>query len=95
VDLEGDTVDLLIKGDPENRETVDQLKNLAIESPSGQVRLGSVSEIFLEPGPVSISRFDGERSVTISGNIIAEDTQAVGWRIQSAIDSLDIPPGIE
>ena len=42
------------------------------------VKLGSISRISLEQGPVSISRFDLERSATISGEITAEDTQAVG-----------------
>ena len=58
------------------------------------VKLGSISEIAIEQGPLSISRFDLERSASISGDIVAEDTQAVGQEVDAAIAALDLPPGV-
>ena len=34
-----------------------------------------------------------ERSASITGSIIAEDTQAIGRQVQAKIDGLDLPPG--
>ena len=44
---------------------------------------------------MSISRFDSERSASITGEIISEDTQAIGEQVQARIDALDLPPGVE
>jgi multidrug efflux pump subunit AcrB len=78
VDLEGVTLDVVVRGRPEDADQLDKLKNLNIQGQLGLVKLGSISEIAIEQGPLRISRFDLERSASISGDIIAEDTQAVG-----------------
>ena len=78
VDLEDITMDIVLRGQPEDADDMEELKNLDIEGPLGLVKLGSISDIGIEQGPVSISRFDLERSATISGDITAEDTTAIG-----------------
>ena len=94
VDLEGVTMDVVVRGRPEDVDDVEKLKNLNIQGRLGLVKLGSISDISIEQGPVSISRFDLERSASITGAITAEDTQAVGKKVQEAIDSLVPPPGV-
>ena len=66
----------------------------SIHGALGTVKLGSISDIGIDQGPVSISRFDLERSVTISGEITEEDTRAVGVKVDSMIQNLDMPPGV-
>ncbi len=95
VDLEGITLDVVIRGRPEDVDDIEKLKNLDIQGPLGLVKLGSISEIAIEQGPVTVSRFDGERSASITASIIAIDTQAVGREVQAVIDGLDLPPGVE
>ena len=95
VDLEGVTMDVVVRGHPDQVEDVEKLKSLTIEGPLGRVKLGSVSHIALEQGPVSISRFDGERSASISAGIAAEDTQAVGKELAGKIAGLEIPSSVE
>jgi len=95
VDLEGVTMDVVVRGHPDQVEDVEKLKSLTIEGPRGPVKLGSVSHIALEQGPVSISRFDGERSASISAGISAEDTQAVGGELAAKIAALDLPASVE
>ena len=73
---------------------MDELKNICIHGALGTVKLGSISDIGIDQGPVSISRFDLERSVTISGEITEEDTRAVGVKVDSMIQNLDMPPGV-
>jgi len=94
VDLENLTLNVVVRGQPEDVDDIDQLQNLDIEGPLGIVKLGSISKIGIEQGPVSISRFDLERSATITGEITAEDTGAVGVLVNDAIDLIDLPPGV-
>ena len=83
-----------MKGDPDSLDELGELKNISIHGALGAVKLGSISDIGIDQGPVSISRFDLERSVTISGEITAEDTRAVGVKVDSIIQNLDMPPGV-
>ena len=94
MDLEGVTMDVVVRGRPEDADELDKLKNLNIQGRLGLVKLGSISDIAIEQGPLSISRFDLERSASITGDIIAEDTQAVGQEVEAAIAALDLPPGV-
>ena len=95
IELEGETIDIVVKGDPDDVNDINKLKSLNIEGPFGIEKLGTLSDIALEKGPVSISRFDGERSASITGGIVGEDTRAVGITLQAKIDSLDIPPSVQ
>ncbi len=95
MDLEDLTLDLVVRGRPEDADDLDKLKNLTIQSQLGSEKLGSIAEIAIEQGPLSISRFDLERSASISGDIIAEDTQAIGRLVAAAIQDLDLPPGVK
>lgn len=94
INIENETLDVVIRGDPDKSDELDELKDLNIQGPLGNVKLGSISDIGIDQGPVSISRFDLERSVTISGEITAEDTRAVGSTVNSRIDAMDMPSGV-
>ena len=95
IDIDDVTLDVVVRGMPDDVDDIEKLKNLDIEGPFGTVKLGSISQIGIERGPVAVSKFDRERSATITGTITAVDTQAVGAQVQNAIDSLPLPPGIE
>ena len=94
-DLDNSTIPVVLKGQPEDFDDIEELQSLSIESPLGPVQLGAISRIAVEQGPLSISRFDGERSASITGDIIDVDTQAVGREIQARIDSVATPPGVQ
>ena len=95
MDLDNVQLDVVVRGMPDDVDNIEKLRNLDIEGPMGTVKLGSISEIGIERGPVAVSRFDQERSATITGTITAIDTQAVGARVQATIESLPLPPGVE
>ena len=60
------------------------------------MKLGVIADIGIEKSPLSIFRFDSERSALITGDIIAENTRAVGVLVQQEIDSLEnVPPGVK
>ncbi|MSQ12295.1 MAG: efflux RND transporter permease subunit [Dehalococcoidia bacterium] len=75
-------------------DQVDKLRAVPIAGPLATARLGDIAEVDVEQGPVSISRSDGERSATITGSITAEDTQAVGRKVDAAIAATPLPPGV-
>ena len=95
IDISGKTVDIVIRGDRDDVDDIEKLKNMRIESPVGPVKLGMIADIGIRKAPLSIFRYDSERSARITGNIVAEDTRAVGVLVQQAIDNLeDVPPGV-
>ena len=95
IDIGGKTVDIVLRGERADVEDIENLKNLRIESPVGPVKLGVIADIGLKKAPISIFRFDSERSALITGNIIAEDTRAIGVLVQQEIDNLEnVPPGV-
>ena len=94
IDLEEVKLDVVIRGQPEDVDDIEKLKEMNIQGPLGLVKLGSISEIGIEEGPVAVTRFDRERSALITGTITAIDTQAVGSRVEAAIDGLELPPGV-
>ncbi|MFC9863688.1 MULTISPECIES: efflux RND transporter permease subunit [unclassified Streptomyces] len=69
--------------------TMAELKNL----PLGPVKLGAIADVKLVPGPVSMTRIDGQRSATITAKPTGDNTGAVSTSLQSKIDSLDLPEG--
>ena len=95
MDVTGRTMDVVIRGNRNDVDDIEKLKNLRIESPVGPVKLGVIADIGIRQTPISIFRFDSERSALITGNIVAEDTRAVGVLVEQAIANLeDVPPGV-
>ena len=92
--VDGETVDVVLVGDPRSVAGVDKIKSLIIVGPAGAAPLGDLAEPVVREGPVSISRTDGVRSASITGDIIVDDTQGVGALIDEKIAELRLPPGV-
>ncbi|WP_433396896.1 efflux RND transporter permease subunit [Streptomyces sp. CA-146814] len=69
--------------------TMAQLKAL----PLGPVKLGDIATVELVPGPVSMTRIDGQRSATITAKPVGDNTGAVSTTLATKIDALDLPEG--
>lgn len=69
--------------------TMAELKAL----PLGPVKLGQIADVKLVPGPVSMTRIDGQRAATITAKPTGDNTGAVSTSLQSKIDALDLPDG--
>mgnify|MGYP001163644801 FL=1 len=94
IDINDTTLDVLIIADIPDIDNINIIKGLNIETPIGQTKLGSLADIIIEDGPTSITRYDNERSISISGNITAKDTQGVGRKVDAVIDSAELPPSV-
>ncbi|MEE4491228.1 efflux RND transporter permease subunit [Streptomyces sp. BE230] len=69
--------------------TMAELKNL----PLGPVKLGSIADVELVPGPVSMTRIDGRQAATITAKPVGDDTGAVSDDLKKAVEALDLPDG--
>ena len=92
MNVDGETLDVVLTGNP--AAGPDQLRSLLIVGANGPVPLSAVAEPVLREGPVTISRTDGERSASITADIVSDDAQAVGVQVDEAIAALDLPPGV-
>ena len=90
-----DTVtDVVLSGNRMAANGIGAVESLIIAGPLGSATVGDLAEVVVKEGPVSISRTDGLRSATITGDIVAEDTQQVGRLIDEKIATLSLPPGV-
>ena len=93
--IDGNDVDVVLRGAPQAVLGVDNVKRLLISGPLGSAPLSELANVEFREGPVSISRTDGMRSATITGDVTGEDTQAVGGLVDDAIATLTLPAGVE
>ncbi|MGW1376237.1 efflux RND transporter permease subunit [Streptomyces sp. NPDC002446] len=73
--------------------TEDELKNLAVPTPAGPVKLGTIATVETVPGPVQMTRIDGARSATVTAKPTGDNTGAVSTKLQSEINALKLPDG--
>ena len=95
IDLNGDSVGVVLKLSQDDSSSIDKVKSIIITGPSGSANLGDLAEVSFKPSPVSISRFDGQRAASIIGSITYNDTQKIGQKVQAKIDAMNLPPGVK
>ncbi|WP_328970744.1 efflux RND transporter permease subunit [Streptomyces sp. NBC_00239] len=61
--------------------------------PVGPAKLGDLARVELVPGPVAMTRIDGNRAATISAKPDGENTGAVSSALQTKLKALDLPEG--
>ena len=99
INIEGKSTEVVLSGSREAISSLDPstgsgLGDLIIAGPGGMAPLGELARLATKEGPVTISRTDGQRSASITGDITAEDTQAIGVEIDRKIAELELPPGV-
>ncbi len=79
----------------DDRQTMDQLANVTIMSPTGErVLLGTIAELSESAGPRQIRRTDRKTSVKITGSIDEESSLSdVRPVVRELMDQIDYPPG--
>ena len=94
ITIGGAVTDVVLSGNRGSANGIGALESLTITGPIGSAPLGELAEVVVSEGPVTISRTDGLRSATITGDIVAEDTQAVGRLVDEKIATAPLPPGV-
>ncbi len=94
ISIEGEITEVVLSGSLEAISSIDRVGNLIIAGPGGAALLRELAQLTTREGPVTISRTDRQRSASITGDITAEDTQAIGVEIDRKIAALDLPQGV-
>jgi CzcA family heavy metal efflux pump len=90
----GRAYDVVVWSVPESRDSVQDVANLLIDTPTGQrVRLGDVATVHIAPSPNSIDREDGSRHLDILADVEEADIGAVGEAVDDALDAHAFPRG--
>ncbi len=79
--------ELAVRLDKTNRQTLDDVRNLFIEGPSGeQIPLEQLAEIDFKEGPNQIQRDDAKRRIIVGFNVRGRDVESIVEEIQQKID---------
>ncbi|WP_456376353.1 CusA/CzcA family heavy metal efflux RND transporter [Lutibacter sp.] len=87
--------DLVVRLLPEYRRNIDNLKNLYVDTPSGnKIPLHELATIEYTKGPAKISRDDTKRRIVIGVNVRNRDMESVVKDVQEVIESqVKLPVG--
>ena len=95
INLMGDSYDVVVRGRSDAVDEIAELQQLSIGSPLGaSVPLGAVSEVKSTLGPAVITHYDGERSVTLTGEFEGQDTQDISSGVDRVIRDANLPAGV-
>ena len=87
--------DILVRYEPEARDTSEAIGDILVESPTGvRVPLNELADIRRISGPRQITREDTQRFITIQNNVVGRDIGSFVADAQAAIDrDVQLPPG--
>lgn len=87
--------DLVVRLNNENRQDIDNLKNLYVDLPSnGKIPLSELADISYQKGAAKISRDDTKRRIVVGINVRNRDLQSVVDDVQNLInDHITLPTG--
>lgn len=92
--IDGDEINVVVKGDEIYSKSISNLKNLPINTPTGTViNLEQVADVEVERGPVAINRDAQSRVVTVNSQISGRDLGSIVSDIEEKIDDYDMPNG--
>ena len=94
INVDGKDTDVVLSGGRESLDSVEKVGNLVIGGPLGAAPLRELAQLTVREGPVAISRTDGERSATITGDIVGVDTQEIGVAVDEKIAAMNLPSGV-
>ena len=95
VSLVGETYDVIVRGSNESIDELPDLQELPIGGPLGVATLGMIADVRTTLGPSQVTHYDGDRSVTITGEFLGDDPQAISAQIDTIINGTNLPQGVE
>ena len=91
---DGDEIDIVISGDDIISESISNLEQMTISTPSGlSVPLTHVAQIVADRGPVTIYREGQVRLVSVSAQILDRDLGSVSDDLELKLANYDMPVG--
>ena len=85
----GKVFDVRVWSDPSQRDSLQAVRNLRIDTPSGgTVRLSDVAEVVIKPTPNLIRREDASRRIDIKANVEGRDLGAVANDVKDSLETV-------
>ena len=94
IDVNGETLDVVVRAVAEAVDDPSDLPLLPIGSNAGAIPLGSIADTRSTVGPSVVTHYDGNRSATISGGLAGRDAGAIGERVDATVAATPLPPGV-
>ncbi len=92
--VDGNELDVVLKGDNMYGQSMSLLEMLPIPTPAGStVPLSEIADINIEEGPISIMRENQTRVLTVSGSVVGRDVQSVSTEIEKLLNQYEMPNG--
>ncbi|MEA5621025.1 efflux RND transporter permease subunit [Cronbergia sp. UHCC 0137] len=87
--------DLVVWLQPESRNNLDIIRNLLVDTPTGQkIPLAQVASIDYGTGPNTINRENVSRLIVVSANVSGRDLGSAVEEIQNKVrEAIELPPG--
>ena len=90
----GKTYDVNVWSTPESRDSLQDIENLLIDTPSGErVRLADVASVKIVPAPNVIEREGQSRKIDVSANVSGRDLGSVAKDVEAAVRQVELPLG--
>jgi Cu/Ag efflux pump CusA len=92
--LNGKCYDVNVWSIPEARHSLDDVRNLLIDTPGGsRVKLAEVADVTIRPAQSVIYRENASRRIDVSANVEAADLGGVMREVLSRLDKIKLPLG--
>lgn len=90
------TIDIRVRAREEDRNSVDDLRNLVIAERDGvALPLEAVATVEEAEGPAEIRRADGERAAVITANLEGRDLADAALAIEAVAEEIGLPAGFD
>jgi CzcA family heavy metal efflux pump len=90
----GKTYDVNVWSTPESRDSLSDIQNLLIDTPSGErVRLGDVADVRIGAVPNVVEREGQSRKIDVSANVKGRDLGSVAEDVEAALANVEFPLG--
>ncbi|MEJ7814372.1 MAG: efflux RND transporter permease subunit [Rubrobacter sp.] len=84
--------EVVVKGVPDVRQSVESVRNLLIDTPGGgHVRLEQVADVHTQPSPAVIKRDAAQRYVDVEANISGRSLGAVATDVEDRLADTEFP----
>lgn len=92
--IEGRTYDVQVWTAPGARHSIDSVRNMLVDTPTGQrVRLSDVADVDIRPTPNIIKREASSRRIDVQANVRGRDLAAVAGDVQARLRNRAFPLG--
>lgn len=89
---DGQAYDITVVLDAANRNTIEALKEISIDSSRGKIPFSTIAEIKSETGPNTINRENVKRRIVVSANVDGRDLRSTVNEIQRNVeDKITLP----